>query len=184
LDEELVFPVQLPLSTRCPEAEVAEAETPAAGMIDKAAPTTPRIAVFRRMPALAYWPSRLSNSVTDGGALAHAGCCGQGADRGEELPDGRRGQFGDLAVAVRGELEEIAAVGAQGVRGGARVLAVGEEVVEVAGEPMVLAEVFDDHRIHVFTLPCAELPDNWQSNAPSWRDDSLLSWPFDLGLAR
>jgi hypothetical protein len=38
--------------------------------------------------------------------------------------------------------------------------------VEMAGERVFLPEVFDDRRIHVFTLPCAKLPDNWESNLP------------------
>jgi hypothetical protein len=48
-----------------------------------------------------------------------------------------------------GELEEVAAVGADSVGEGVRVLLVGEEVVQMPGERVLAAELFDDHRIHV-----------------------------------
>jgi hypothetical protein len=84
----------------------------------------------------------------DGGALALAGRRRQLADVGEERADRVGGQVGQVTVAVGGELEKVAAIGAQGVPGGVGVLGIDEEVVQVSGERMLLAELFDDHRIH------------------------------------
>src|SRR6266571_5933805 len=101
----------------------------------------------------------------DGGAFALAGRGRQFADVGEECADGVGGEACEFAVPVGGELEEVAAVGADGVSGGVGVLLVGEEVVQVAGEGVVAAALFDDHRIHV-AAPFAKLPDNRESNGP------------------
>jgi hypothetical protein len=57
----------------------------------------------------------------DRGALALAGRRGQFADIGEEHADRVGGEVGEFAVTVCGELEEVAAVGADGVGGGVRV---------------------------------------------------------------
>jgi len=69
----------------------------------------------------------LQNDATAGGR-------GLAGDLGQERPDRRRGQLGDLAVVVGGEPHEVAAVGADGVARLVRVRQVGEEVVDVAGE--------------------------------------------------
>ena len=81
-------------------------------------------------------PDRPPAERRDRGALALAGRRGLPGDLGEERPDRRRGQPGDLAVMVGGERDQVAAVGADGVARLVRVRQVGEEVVDVAGERM------------------------------------------------
>jgi hypothetical protein len=82
---------------------------------------------------------------------------------------------GQVTVAVGGELEKVAAIGAQGVPGGVGVLGIDEEVVQVSGERMLLAELFDDHRIHDARPPFARLPDNRESNRPRWEGGFQLT---------
>ncbi len=89
------------------------------------------------------------------GALALAAGGRQLRDPGEIRAHRDDGQLGDLAVVVRGELQEVTAVGAQGVTGGAGVGQVGEEVVQVPGERMLAAEPAGDDRIHAALLQVA-----------------------------
>ncbi|MDP4502656.1 hypothetical protein [Nonomuraea turcica] len=49
---------------------------------------------------------------------------------------------------MSGEGDQVAAVGAPGVRGGAGVGQIGEEIVQVPGERVCAAELLGDDRIH------------------------------------
>ncbi|MFC4120374.1 hypothetical protein ACFO0F_47900 [Nonomuraea zeae] len=66
--------------------------------------------------------------------------------------DRHRGQLCDVLAVVGGEGDQVAAVGAQGVRRGAGVGQIGEEVVEMAGERVGAAELLGDDRIHSVRL--------------------------------
>jgi len=83
----------------------------------------------------------------DRGPLALARRRRQPGDLGEVRADRRGSQPADLAVVVRGELEQIAPVGPDRLRGGVRVPQVGEEVAEVPGERVRGPELPDHGRI-------------------------------------
>nr|WP_237109627.1 hypothetical protein [Nonomuraea sp. MG754425] len=97
----------------------------------------------------------------DGGALVLAAGRRQLGEPGQVGPDRRGGQLGEVVAVVSGEGDQVAAVGAPGVRRLPGVGQVGEEIVQVRRERVGAAELLGDDRIHrVRPPPSAELPDN------------------------
>ncbi|MFB4268432.1 hypothetical protein [Nonomuraea sp. GTA35] len=72
---------------------------------------------------------------------------------GQEGPDRRGGQCADSSPWWGGESDQVAAVGAPGVDGGAGVGQVGEAIVQVPGERVGVPELLDDDQIHRVALP-------------------------------